>query len=163
VHAGAEYGDDDDDQHKEGKRHGNVNNAHQHSIEPAAVITRQGAEHDAIGQRHVSGEESDLHVDANAVEDTGEDVAPEHVRPERMSPTRGLQRIQQILVIGVIRSEPRSEHTREHDQGEDTGADLERNRPVPNFFNQLLQEAPAEGRRICQACHFLSTRRSTRM
>ena len=142
VHPGPEDRQHHDDEHQEREGHGDVEQAHHHGIEPPAVVSGGGAQHDAVDHRHVRGEESDLHVDADAVQDAAEDVPAEHVGPEGVGQAGRLEDAHEVLVIGVVRSQEGGEHARQDDHAHDPRADGERKRPLGELPADASDEDP---------------------
>ena len=76
--------DRDHEQCEEEPRHDlkDLGDAHQHVVDPAAVVAGDRPDDDPDGDRHRDGEEPDHERDAGAVENAGQYVAAEVVRAE---------------------------------------------------------------------------------
>src|SRR4051794_3458591 len=80
-----EHRDDRDHEHEEREREEEIDDTHHRRVDPAAEVAGEETDRGADDERHARRTEGDQQVDAAAVEDSREDVAPEGVGAEHMS------------------------------------------------------------------------------
>ena len=116
-----------DREQQDREREDDVHDARKRRIEPAAQEAGQRADDHAEEDGQSGGDEGDLERDAGAVDDAGEDVAPQFVDSERMhraGPARLAEHVQLVGVGGVERLQverldDQRRGQRHHDQRDD--------------------------------------------
>ena len=94
---------DDDDQHQEREGDGDIHHTHHQAVEPAQHEAGDGAEQQSVHQRHVSGDQADLQVDARPVEHARQHIPPQVIRAEGVLQAGRLQRRLEIANDRVVR------------------------------------------------------------
>ena len=125
LHARADDGEDRDHENEERERDDDVDEPHDHRVDPAAEVASDGAEDHAVDERRVGQDESELEIDPRRVDDPGEDVPSEVVRPHDVIRRRRLEGVDEVLGVGRVRSDQRREDRGQSDEPEDPGADVE--------------------------------------
>ena len=111
------------DRHREQQRRERqeeVGDAHDHAVEPAAPVARDGAERHPDERRDADDEQRDDERRAGAEDDPAEDVAAElsRCRTECCAARRqdALRDVDDAGAVARVRREPRAEERREHDE-----------------------------------------------
>ena len=106
-HAGAEEGDQRNGDENSGERHECVHDQDvQERVEPAAIISSNGAEDHAEEQCNGDNGGGDEKRDAGAVNDAGEDVAAQFIGAKPVGGGRGLQASMEMDRGGVEGCDP---------------------------------------------------------
>ena len=130
------------------------------AVERATEITREGAKDDAVDHRYVGEDEAHLHVDADAVNDTAENVAPHHVGAEGMRPARRQKHSAVVLMVGIVGRDIGRENAGKHEHADDSDTDPHRHRPAPELPAESIRGAARHRQADPHRC---TTRRSTSM
>ena len=115
-----EHGDDRDHEHEEREREEEIDDPHHRRVDPAAEVAGAETDRRSDQERHAGRAEGDQQVDAAAVEDSREDVAPERVGAEHVSGReRRRERTQRVDLVRVVAREQRrpdggDDHEHEH-------------------------------------------------
>src|SRR3954447_12005178 len=130
-----QHRDDRDHQDEEREREEEVDDAHDHRVDPTADVPREEADRGPDDQRHARGPEGDQQVDAPAVEDAREHVAPELVGAQWVTggERRG-ERVERVEGVRVVRRQQRRRERRHDHDPEDR---------APRDQRRVADEPPA--------------------
>ena len=133
------------EQHRDG--HEDVDDAAEHSVDPAAAETGDRSDERADRHDDERGENADAQRRARAVDDACVHVAALHVKSEGMARARGFKRIVERAVVRVgLREDAREERHEDDEHDEDRRDDEQR---VP------AQRAPCVGPHACGRSGFV--------
>jgi len=118
----AEQADDQDREHEQWEGEGDVDDAHQHEIDEAAVEGGDEPDQEPGAEADADRDHPDVERDLRAVDDAGERVAAEIVGAERVRPARPLQ-ARPGRVVRVGRPDEASQERRQHDEADHARAD----------------------------------------
>src|SRR5699024_6310625 len=100
--ASAQDGHDGNHQNEKGEGHGDVEDAHQYPVDPAAVVARKSADGGADDKGDEHGNTAHEQVDTRPPEHAGEDIATEIVGAEPVRHARRLQYFGEYLFERVV-------------------------------------------------------------
>ena len=144
VHPAAEYRHDGqgEDERREGQA--GVGPAHEQVVDAAAAEARHQPDHQRQDEGDAHRLEGDLHGDARAVDQPGEDVATEVVGAEPVAGADAGVRVGQVLGVRVVGRDPRREDRRNRHEHQPPKAEQDAD------AGDELQQAPVIGPRPAQ-------------